>query len=145
MMTQRLTLRLNQALHRRLQAAARLRHTTLSALGRHAIQAFLAQAGSADGQLPHVVQPSAPLAATWEMLLASCPGEVQVVVHQMVDCTGLSIADVVRSFVISAVTDAAGAPPRPGASLETPASSLVSNKTRENANGGEHGRWNHEH
>jgi hypothetical protein len=125
-MTQRLTLRLDQALHMCLQTEARLRHTTLSALGRQAIQTFVMQAGSAAGQLSDVAESSAAAPRdAWELLLTRCPPEVQAMVRRLIDRTGLPVVDVLRSLVIAAVTGSADIPTRPGASLVVPASSLV--------------------
>jgi hypothetical protein len=70
--------------------------------------------------------PAAPPGDIWKMLLARCPPEVQAMVRQAADRTGLPLADVLRSLVITAVTGAAGTPPRPSASLDGPASSRVS-------------------
>jgi hypothetical protein len=58
-------------------------------------------AGSADGQLAHVPQPSAPPGDAWEMLLARYPGEVQVAVHQVVKGTSLGVADALWALVIT--------------------------------------------
>jgi predicted HicB family RNase H-like nuclease len=115
-MSTRVTVRLSPDVHGELKRRARQQGQSLAA--------FIRQS------LKHVTTSTEPSAAPpgdiWKMLLASCPGEVQAAVRRVIDRTGLPVADVLRSFVIAAATGAAGAPQRPSASLDAPASSRVS-------------------
>jgi hypothetical protein len=77
-MARRLTVRLDQNLYQRLQTAARLRHTTLSAIGRLAMQTFVMQAGSADDQRYHMPQLSAPPDDAWERCVMALPPDTRL-------------------------------------------------------------------
>jgi hypothetical protein len=108
-MPEKLSLRLSPALYKDVQHEALRRHTTPSAVVRLALQQVLGQRAPAGP--PSVSPPD----ATWELVLARCPPEVQTRVRQTVDGTGLSLADVLKLLVISAVTGAAGTAQRPDA------------------------------
>jgi hypothetical protein len=45
---------------------------------------------------------AAPPGDAWELLLTRCPDEVQVAVRQVVNGTGIGVADVLRALVITA-------------------------------------------
>jgi hypothetical protein len=63
---------------------------------------FVMQAGSADDQLPHVAQPSAPPGDASEMLLTMCSDEVHVAMHLVINTTGLDVVVVLQALVIIA-------------------------------------------
>jgi hypothetical protein len=83
--------------------AARRRGMTPSAFIRAVVQQFLSQ------MTPASTPSVSPSGDAWELLLARCSPEVQMRVRQTVDGTGLSLADVLKTLVINAVTGVAGA------------------------------------
>jgi hypothetical protein len=101
-MARRLTVRLDQNLYQRLQTAARLRHTSLSAIGRLAMQTFVMQAGSADDQRYHMPQLSAPPDDAWERCVMALPPEVLQAIRQAVTATELPLGSVLKALIITA-------------------------------------------
>jgi hypothetical protein len=106
-MSQKISVRLHPALSKALQQVARDRGVSPSALVRTALHQFL-------GPSPPAAEPSgAPLPDAWEAVLARCPVDVQAMVRQAVDRTGLALGDVLRALLISAAS-AANTPQQPG-------------------------------
>jgi hypothetical protein len=101
-MPEKISLRLSPALYDDLQQAADRRGMSPSALIRQALQQVLSQVAPTNTPL------TPPPRDAWELLLTRCPPEVQTRVRQTVDGTGLSLADVLKALVITAVTGAAG-------------------------------------
>jgi len=100
-MPEKVFLRLSTALYKDLQQAAHSRGVSPSAVIRTAVQQFLGQ------PTPVGVPLTMPPGATWELVLARCPDDVQVAVRQAVDRTGLPVGEVMRALLVSAagITD----------------------------------------
>jgi hypothetical protein len=99
------------------RVTVRLTPEVLGELERRADQQGQSLAGFIRQHLKNVTTSTEPSAAApgdaWELILARCPPEVQTRVRQTVDRTGLSLTDVLKSLVITAVTGPAGTPQRP--------------------------------
>lgn len=91
-MSARVTVRLSPDVRVELKRRARQQGQSLAA--------FIRQ------HLKNVTTPSEPSAAppgdAWELLLTTCPPDVQMAVRRVVDGTGLGVVDVLRALVITA-------------------------------------------
>jgi hypothetical protein len=101
----KLSFRIDQSLLDRLQAEADARKTTPSNLGRQAMHAFLNAKESALGRFHLAAEPPAMMPPNRDvrakMVLAGCPEEVQTMLYQAVDRTGLSLFKVIRALLIT--------------------------------------------
>jgi hypothetical protein len=95
-MPEKVSLRLSTRFYDDLQHTAHLRHTTLSALIRAALQQLLGQ------EAPTRTPAALPADDPWERLLARCPDDVQQAIRQTIAGTGLPLGEVLRALVIAA-------------------------------------------
>jgi hypothetical protein len=112
-MSHKISVRLPPALNDALRQAARDCGVSPSGLIRAALDQFLSSQVLTPRQHPPTAEPlAAPPPDAWKAVLARCPVDVQAKVRQAVDRTGLSLGQVIRALLITAVSGV-DTPPRP--------------------------------
>jgi hypothetical protein len=94
-MSSRVTVRLSQALQDDLQRLADQQGHSLSQFIRHHLETLTMPAEPS-------ALPPVPRDVCAENVLHGCPPEVKAHLRQAVDCTGLTLFDVIRAFLITA-------------------------------------------